>query len=502
MKLPEWISTIFNTTSKKEVNDTIDKEFYYKLLDLNLDAIAFFKDGAGCIGVNSQFLSMFNISSLDEYSKKYSNFRNLFSDEDGNMDVSDDTMWLDYIHKMYAKGYGVRFIDKDEKIHHIQIFVKTIDHNEERLFYIILREAEELQKIQSHIVQKDMIKKEFLSKMGMQFRTPMQGILGFVKMLEKTMLDNTQKAYLSQVSIAAQELTVNLETLLDTAEMDETSTLNSEGNFHPFIEVDALINSFVQKAKEHQVKIYSDIDSSLDKTVKCDTKKLKQLLVNLLNYALDISHKNSDITFFMCKKDTDNIKDTRLKCSINVSDTIADPRRDDLSVIRKLITLLGGELNITCKDDGFASLDFDIVVTTPKESGNLSQKTKDTFHILVAEDNYINQNLMQLMLGEYGLDVVVASNGQDAIEKAKESRFDIVFMDIDMPVKNGIEATKEIKEARGKDAPFLPIVAVTALAMQGDRERLLEAGLDDYIAKPISRELLAYVLNKYIDIGV
>jgi CheY-like chemotaxis protein len=106
------------------------------------------------------------------------------------------------------------------------------------------------------------------------------------------------------------------------------------------------------------------------------------------------------------------------------------------------------------------------------------------------------------MLKEYGLDVEVASNGQDAVEKAKESKFNLIFMDIDMPVKNGIVATKEIKENQSKDDPFIPIIAVTALAMQGDRERLLEAGLDDYIAKPISRELLVYVLNKYLDIGV
>jgi CheY-like chemotaxis protein len=502
VQLPKWINAIFNTTSKTDAQDMIDKEFYYKLLDLNCDAIVFYNDKAGCIGANKHFLSMFDLSSLDDYSKKYSTFHSLFNDEDEVIVAENDTVWLTYIHQMYPKGYGVRFIDEDKKIHHIQLFVEIIEHNGEELYYITLKEAEELQAIQSHIIEKDTSKKEFLSKLGMQFRTPMQGILGFVKMLEHTMLDATQKVYLSQVSIAAQELTVNLETLLDDAEMQETPVSNNEGNFHPFIEIDMLINSFAQKAKEHKVKIYSDIDTTLPKTLKCDTKKIKQLLVYLLKYALEISHREASITFSMYKKDVNVLKSMTLECSMSISNTIADPRRDDLSVIRKLITLLGGNLEITCKDDGLASLDFDILIETSKEPEVLVPKVKETCRVLVVEDNYINQNLMHLMLKEYGLDVEVASNGQDAVEKAKESKFNLIFMDIDMPVKNGIVATKEIKENQSKDDPFIPIIAVTALAMQGDRERLLEAGLDDYIAKPISRELLVYVLNKYLDIGV
>ncbi|MEA3521967.1 MAG: response regulator, partial [Campylobacterota bacterium] len=83
-----------------------------------------------------------------------------------------------------------------------------------------------------------------------------------------------------------------------------------------------------------------------------------------------------------------------------------------------------------------------------------------------------------------------------------KENFDLIFMDIDMPVKNGILATKEIKDNRAEDATFMPIIAVTALAMQGDRERLINAGLDDYIAKPITREMLLYMLNKYLNIGV
>ncbi|MEA1919059.1 MAG: response regulator [Campylobacterota bacterium] len=502
MALPKWIDELINGKPQLETHESIDKEFYFKLLDLNCDAIAFYSDKAGCIGANKHFLSLFNFSDLDDYAHEHENFHSLFNDEDEVIIAENDTVWFTYIHQMYPKGYGVRFVDKDEKIRHIQLFVETIHHNEQELYYITLKEAQELQEIQSHVVESEAIKRTFLSDVGMQFRTPMQGILGFVKMLEHTMLDTTQKVYLSQVSIAAQELIVNLETLLDTAEMEVTPLVETQADFHPFIEIDTLLNSFIQKAKEHQVKIYSDIDPRLPKTIQGDSKKIKQLLVYLLNYALQIAYKEADITFAMHQGDENIYDTTELNCSLSISNTIADPRRDDLSVIRKLITLLGGELEITCNDEGSASLTFSIFFQPLKEPEVLIAKELDPYRVLVVEDNRINQNLMRLMLQEYGLDVVVADNGQDAIEKADSSNFDLVFMDIDMPIKNGIEATKEIKENRRDATVFMPIIAVTALAMQGDRERLLNAGLDDYIAKPITREMLVYILNKYLDIGV
>lgn len=503
MRWPKWIDTLINSTPEKEMHECIDKEFYFKLLDLNCDAIAFYRDGAGCIGANTKFLALFDFPSLDAYLKKHETFHSLFNDEDEVILAENDTVWLNYIHQMHPKGYGVRFIDGDEKIRHLQLFIETLDHNDTILYYITLKEAQELQEIQSYASQNSAIKKNFLSDMGMQFRTPMQGILGFVKMLEHTMLDTTQKVYLSQVSIAAQELTVNIETLLDNAEMEVTPVTQNLADFHPFIEIDMLINSFVQKAKEHQVKIYSDIDSTLPKTLQGDSKKIKQLLVYLLNYALQIAYKEAEITFSMLKGSWNTSDKLQLLCSMSITHTIADPSRDDLSVIRKLITLLGGELEIEDHDDDSATLSFEIFLQTLKEPEVLiSKEHEESYRVLVVEDNRINQNLMRLMLQEYGLSVVVADNGQDAVDKIKGHNFDIVFMDIDMPVKNGMEATHEIKNSRRDSTVFMPIIAVTALAMQGDRERFLEAGLDDYMAKPITREMLVYILNKYLDIGV
>jgi CheY-like chemotaxis protein len=126
---------------------------------------------------------------------------------------------------------------------------------------------------------------------------------------------------------------------------------------------------------------------------------------------------------------------------------------------------------------------------------------KESIKALVVEDNLINQRLIQILLKEYNIAVSTASNGNEAVQKCEKNRFDIVFMDIDMPEKNGILATNEIKESANLNGKT-PIVAVTAMAMEGDREMLLSEGLDDYLSKPLTRDKLEKILDKYLKVAV
>jgi CheY-like chemotaxis protein len=125
---------------------------------------------------------------------------------------------------------------------------------------------------------------------------------------------------------------------------------------------------------------------------------------------------------------------------------------------------------------------------------------KKVVSALVVEDNLINQRLIKILLQEYNLKVTTASDGEQAVRLCRNYRFDIVFMDIDMPVKDGIAATREIKQLGG--SAEMPIVALTAMAMQGDRERIMREGLDDYLSKPLTREKLEFVLEKYLKVKV
>jgi CheY-like chemotaxis protein len=136
-------------------------------------------------------------------------------------------------------------------------------------------------------------------------------------------------------------------------------------------------------------------------------------------------------------------------------------------------------------------------LSTPIEP--IAAKLQKGIHALVVEDNLINQRLIRLLLKEYGLNVVCASDGNEAVDACRNQQFDIVFMDIDMPIKDGILATQEIKAEEGpSQRGKMPIIALTALAMEGDREYILEKGLDDYLSKPLTREKLEHILQKYL----
>ena len=124
---------------------------------------------------------------------------------------------------------------------------------------------------------------------------------------------------------------------------------------------------------------------------------------------------------------------------------------------------------------------------------------KEAVKALVVEDNVINQRLVQILLEEYHISVDTASNGLEAVELCRYKQYDIIFMDIDMPYMNGIVATQEIKEDISQKETT-PVVALTAMAMQGDKEMLLSEGLDDYLSKPLTREKLEHILEKYLKV--
>jgi CheY-like chemotaxis protein len=141
------------------------------------------------------------------------------------------------------------------------------------------------------------------------------------------------------------------------------------------------------------------------------------------------------------------------------------------------------------------------VLQLPKEPVEAAPQIQRGVSALVVEDNLINQRLIKLLLREDGIAVTAVSNGDEAVEMCRSNKYDIIFMDIDMPIKDGILATQEIKAEEGP-LKKMPIIALTALAMEGDREYILGRGLDDYLSKPLTREKLEYVLHKYLHVTV
>lgn len=621
----------------------IDKELFYKILDTDSCAILFFTKENGWIGANKAFFSLVQVKTIEELRTKYESIRELFNDEDEEVFTEYDKSWLDYIRTHCPNGYGLGIIDAKGNRHAMQATATLLQQGSNELYLLRLEDRSKVVALQDEVVQVENMKTKFLANIGHEFRTPMNGILGFVDLLSKTTPTETQLEYIHSVQGSARNLMSNIENLLDLAQMQTGRLTISKSDFNIITEMEEMARGFVSLGDEKGVSVHFFIDPKLPTHLIGDSRKIKQVLSNLYNNALKFTAPQGRITIDvkLLKRNTSgtcnigfSVKDTGKGISKSelsyitrpfVSGDHADNRLGvGLSLSHGLINLMGGELKITSEEgkgsyfsfaftlDGssdqamrminahtakvvlldekrlddanhltnylrsfgvsvtkthlieetiFDAVDMVYFIASQEKSDwilklsmlkrtcktilllnqnepllartmhvidaglakpilpttllshlidllNLEKQTEVVvphlqrgINALVVEDNLINQRLIKLLLKEYGLNVVTASDGEEGVEACRNQKFDIVFMDIDMPVKDGILATQEIKAQDGiARAGKMPIIALTALAMEGDREYILDKGLDDYLSKPLTREKLEYILRKYLQV--
>jgi signal transduction histidine kinase/CheY-like chemotaxis protein len=629
----------------QEGTQNINKELFYKVLDTDADPLLFFTKESGWIGANKAFFDLVPIQNIEELRSKHESIRELFDHEDEEVFTEFDKSWLDYIRTHCPSGYGLGILDQSGKMHVMSATSTLIQEGGTDLYLLRLEDQSNLVDLKAEVVKVEQLKSKFLANIGHEFRTPMNGILGFVDLLSKTSPNDTQLEYIHSVQGSARNLMSNIENLLDLAQMQNGRLSISKSEFNIVSEMEELARGSVSMGADKGVGILFFIDPKLPTYVTGDVRKIKQVINNLFNNALKFTHSGGRITIEikLLKRNTSGtcnigftVKDTGKGISKSelsyitrpfVSGDHADNRLGvGLSLSHGLISLMGGELKIT-SDEGKGS-SFSFALTLDGSSDHAMQminahsvkvalidekRVDDANHLtnylrsfgisvtktqmidetlftnaevvylvasqeknewmmplsrmkrecktvllldeherlqakmlhvidmplskpllptslldhltevlgivkdapavlpqiqrgvsaLVVEDNLINQRLIKLLLKEYGISVVAVSNGDEAVETCREHTFDIVFMDIDMPIKDGILATQEIKAEEGPArVGRMPIIALTALAMEGDREYILGRGLDDYLSKPLTREKLEYVLHKYLHVKV
>lgn len=642
----KWVMNLIGMKSEADmegIDYSIDKELFYKILDTDPCAILFFTKENGWIGANKAFFSLVQVKTIEELRTKYESIRELFIDEDEEVFTEYDKSWLDYIRTHCPNGYGLGIIDAKGNRHWMQATSTLLQQGSNELYLLRLEDRSKVIALQDEVVQVENMKTKFLANIGHEFRTPMNGILGFVDLLSKTTPTETQLEYIHSVQGSARNLMSNIENLLDLAQMQTGRLTISKSDFNIITEMEELARGFVSLGDEKGVSVHFFIDPKLPTHLIGDSRKIKQVLSNLFNNALKFTAPQGRITIDvkLLKRNTSgtcnigfSVKDTGKGISKSelsyitrpfVSGDHADNRLGvGLSLSHGLINLMGGELKITSEEgkgsyfsfsftlDGssdqamrminahtakvvlldekrlddanhltnylrsfgisvtkthlidetlFDTVDLVYFIASQEKSDwilslsmlkrtcktilllnqneqllartmhvidvglvkpilpttllthlidvlNLEKQTEAVvphlqrgINALVVEDNLINQRLIKLLLKEYGLNVVTASDGEEGVEACRNQKFDIVFMDIDMPVKDGILATQEIKAQDGMGrAGKMPIIALTALAMEGDREYILNKGLDDYLSKPLTREKLEYILRKYLQV--
>lgn len=371
-------------------------------------------------------------------------------------------------------------------------------------------------------------KSEFLANMSHEIRTPMNGVLGTLQLLKDTKLSDGQKEYVSIAYNSGESLLAILNDILDFSKI-EAGKLSLE--FIPF-NVKNLIKELVillhGKAEERNVKLISDIDDSVAESLKGDPVRIRQILTNLMTNAIKFTENG--IVKVKLSAIENNEASTRVKFEV-IDEGIGIPEDAQrklfnsftqadgsttrkyggtglgLAIVRQLVTMMHGRLGVKSKQgEGscfWVELAFEIIdlkdngqqlSAEPQSKGEIEGR------VLLVEDNVINQTVAKKMLEKIGIDYELASNGQEAVDRLADGHnFKLILMDCQMPIMDGYEATAEIRK-REKDAGSdrLKVIAMTANAMEGDKEQCLVAGMDDYIAKPVKLPDLKAMLYKWL----
>ncbi|MEA3513664.1 MAG: response regulator [Campylobacterota bacterium] len=370
----------------------------------------------------------------------------------------------------------------------------------------------------------------FLANMSHEIRTPLNGIVGFVNILAEEEKDKKKLDYLNTIQKSSDLLLNLINDILDFSKI-ESNKLDINKEVFIVDELYHLLRSvYNPMAIEKDIELNSYIDTNVPKYFYSDFLRIKQIMTNLISNAIKFTPKKGKITISL------ELTEDKKSIQFSVSDTGIGIAKENhtkvfelfsqaestttkkfggtglgLSISAKLVKLLGGTIGINSEINQGSCFYFNLPIVKIDEEKIEHRKTKEsskikditsTFsnHILLVEDNKTNQQFMSIILKKLGLTLEIANDGYEALEKFKEKEYDLILMDENMPNMSGIEATKLIRGLqREHNLKYTPIVALTANAIKGDRERFIEAGMDEYLSKPLDKVKLVEVLTSLLN---
>jgi signal transduction histidine kinase len=410
-----------------------------------------------------------------------------------------------------------------------QVRVRSLKNQEKRLTQLVQERTQEVEKA-------NRCKSDFLARMSHEIRTPMNSIIGFADLILDTPLSSEQIDFIKAIKQSGDTLLGIINEILDLSKIEAGQLYLEPLDFEVETEAFNACELLIPRIGDRSIELLCHIDEKVPAIVRGDARRFRQVLINLVGNAVKFTFEG-EVELTVRVEDED---ERRVKLLTTVRDTgigippekitlifdafqqadISNTREFGgtglgLSISKQIARLMGGDILVESKPGSGSTFYFtawlgktaktskgaEKVSLTAKGRTDNQSPVKENFEsaarILLVEDNKLNRRLAEFLLVKAGFKVDIAVTGKEAVEKylAEPGRYDVILMDIQMPEMDGKDASRFIRESGYTD---IPIIAMTAASMKGDREKCVEAGMNDYISKPIKKDILYQVIKKWI----
>lgn len=437
-------------------------------------------------------------------------------DRDGKL----ENVYFNFVYQPY--------LEADESISGVTIIAYEVTSHVNLKNELI--EAKSKAELKTHIAEDAVkAKQQFLSNMSHEIRTPMNAIIGFTNVVLKTKLDKAQKEYVLAIKESGDALIILINDILDLAKVDAGKMDFQKTPFEFFTSISTMLHVFETKIKEKNLVLVKEFDANIPEILVGDPMRLRQIILNLVSNAVKFTASGTLVMSVRLMK----IIADQVTIQFSLSDTgigIPANRLDHifkdfeqashettntyggtglgLAIVKRLVELQGGSISVRSEEGKGSTFSFILTFTTPgndQSNGNHVPSELDyrkaiaenqvKTRVLVAEDIPLNQLLLKIIIADFGFEIEVAENGKIAVEKLQNNKFDIILMDLQMPVMNGFDATEYIRNTLKSD---IPIIALTADVTTMDVSNCKTVGINDYISKPIDEKLLYVKMMEYL----